>query len=87
MPRTSPRRSSAKPVLAAFSQRLRVLRLAAGLTQTELADRSLLRIAFVSRIERGTGNPSLATMALLAIGLDCHVSDFFERPEPQQPGE
>jgi transcriptional regulator with XRE-family HTH domain len=72
--------SSARPVLAAFSQRLRALRIAAQLNQLELARRSNIQVAFVRRIEHGRGNPSLATIALLAVGLECDVSDFFKSP-------
>lgn len=78
MPRTSPRLAAAKPVLVAFSRRLRTLREAALLTQDELAERSSVRVAFISRIERGASSPSLTTMALLAHGLDCDISDFFK---------
>jgi len=32
---------------------------------------------FITELELGRGNPSLATIVLLADGLDCNVVDFF----------
>jgi transcriptional regulator with XRE-family HTH domain len=49
---------------------MRDIRLAAGVSQEELARRSHLRRTFVSRIERGIANPSLATIALIVSGLE-----------------
>lgn len=44
---------------------LAALRSDAGLTQTELAERSGLAQADISRIERGVGNPTATTLARL----------------------
>ena len=41
-----------------------------GLSQRELAERSGVRQADISRIERGTGNPTEATLQRLAEALD-----------------
>ena len=43
---------------------------AIGLSQRELAERSGVRQADISRIERGTGNPTEATLQRLAEALD-----------------
>jgi transcriptional regulator with XRE-family HTH domain len=48
----------------------------AGWSQRELGQRSYMTEDFVQRIERGTENPSLASVALLALALDCDVSDL-----------
>ena len=66
----------ARPVLLLFSRRLRAVRKAAGLSQPELGRRAYMTEEFVSRIERGIANPSLATMALLALALNCDVADL-----------
>lgn len=47
-----------------LSRRVRTLRRAAHLTQNALAERASVRVAFIQRVERGEGNPSLATMVL-----------------------
>lgn len=43
---------------------------ALGLSQREVAERSGVRQADISRIERGTGNPTEATLQRLAEALD-----------------
>jgi len=45
-------------------------RVACGLSQRELAERSGVRQADISRIERGAGNPTEATLHRLASALD-----------------
>lgn len=41
----------------------------AGLTQQELAERTGIQQANISRIENGNGNPSLATLTKIANGM------------------
>ena len=69
-------RARTRAVILAFGRRVRERRLAAGLTQTELGIRAHMRKKFVGEIERGTSNPSLESMALVAGALDCNVSDL-----------
>jgi transcriptional regulator with XRE-family HTH domain len=66
----------AQPVLLRFSRRVRDARVKAGWSQRELAKRAYMGDEFVYRIEKGTENPSLASMALLALALDCDVTDL-----------
>ncbi len=49
------------------------LRLDAGLTQQELAARSGISQADISRCERGVGNPTRATLDALTAALDAHL--------------
>ena len=49
-------------------------RVAQGLTQRELSERSGVRQADVSRIERGAGNPTESTLQRLASALDRHLA-------------
>ena len=49
-----------------FGAKLRAARLAAALSQTELAERIGSIQSYISRLERGLENPSLQMMAMLA---------------------
>ena len=40
-----------------------------GITREELAKRSGLRLSNISRLEKGTGNPTLSTLKALAKGM------------------
>ena len=82
--RISPTRL-AQPVLERFSRRLRAARVEAGLSQRALGQRAYMREEFVYRMERGTENPSLATIALLAHALGCQVADFFPHDGASPP--
>jgi XRE family transcriptional regulator, regulator of sulfur utilization len=65
---------------------LLALRLAAGLTQAELAERAGLSQADISRYERGLGNPTRTTIELIAAALGAHlelVPNEAQTPEPQ----
>jgi transcriptional regulator with XRE-family HTH domain len=61
-----------------FGERLREVRLARGLTQSELADRCGTSIAAISHIERGTKVPTLTTLVRLADALECRVTKLVE---------
>ena len=49
-------------------------RAAAGLTQKELAEKTGINQADISRIERGIANPSISTLERLAAGLNAKLS-------------
>lgn len=68
-----------RPALVAFGQRVRQARHAAQITQKELAQRAFVSDRFISEIERGKENPSLASIVLLADALGCEVVDLFPR--------
>lgn len=59
------------------------LRLDAGVTQQQLAARSGIAQANVSRYERGLGNPTRATIDALAVALGAHL-ELVRNSEPQQ---
>jgi len=61
-----------------FGPHLRELRLARGLTQAELAERSRSNVIFISRLERGVTSPTLGMLLRLAEALDCRVVDLVE---------
>ena len=61
---------------AIFGPHLRELRLARGLTQAELADRSRSNVIFISRLERGVTTPTLGMLLRLSEALDCRLYDL-----------
>lgn len=62
----------------AFGERVRECRAARGLSQMALAESAGLHPTYVSGIERGLRNVSLANIHLLASALNVPISDFFE---------
>jgi transcriptional regulator with XRE-family HTH domain len=61
-----------------FGRRVRELRKAAGLTQSQLAERAGLNPRFVGSIERAEQNPTLMVIGKLAVGLELHPRDLFD---------
>jgi transcriptional regulator with XRE-family HTH domain len=61
-----------------FGLRVAALRKAAGLSQEAFADRCGFARSYMSRIERGKGNPSLDAIEALASGLKVPVRELFE---------
>jgi ribosome-binding protein aMBF1 (putative translation factor) len=59
--------------LMAFLKRLRELREAAGLSLADVAERTGMDKAFVSRLELGRGNPTVDTLARYAAALGKRV--------------
>ncbi len=52
-------------------------RLAAGMTQKQLSEKTGINQSNISKIERGTGNPSIATLERIASALGKKVSISF----------
>jgi transcriptional regulator with XRE-family HTH domain len=63
----------------AFGERVRTLRMKAELRQEDLADRCGLYRTYLSRIENGTANPTLAMIQALADSLDVPITSLFPR--------
>jgi transcriptional regulator with XRE-family HTH domain len=61
-----------------FGRILRGLRSARKLTQEELADRAGMDVTYLSDLERGRWNPSLAMIVDLANGLGIHPSELLK---------
>jgi transcriptional regulator with XRE-family HTH domain len=70
-----------------FGARIRHLRLKAGLSQEDLADKSGLDRTYVGGIERGERNPSLKNITRLALALQVGSAAFFEPTEESFSGE
>jgi transcriptional regulator with XRE-family HTH domain len=60
----------------------RVLRAAQGLTQEQIGERSGLGLRKVQQLESGRANPTIDTLALLAIGLGVDVSALLAPDAP-----
>ena len=61
-----------------FGLRVRKLRLAANLTQEQLATMSQISVDFLSLIERGKNAPSFATLEKISEALAITVKELFD---------
>ncbi|AGH51399.1 hypothetical protein G432_18405 [Sphingomonas sp. MM-1] len=61
----------------AFGEAVRAKRIAAELTQEELADRSGLDRSYIGGVERGERNPTLNVIERIALGLGVGLADLF----------
>lgn len=61
-----------------FGIRLRELREQAGLSQEAFADKCGYARSYMSRLERGQGNPSLDAIEVLAAALKVPVTSLFD---------
>ena len=66
-----------KADLKQFGQRVRELRLGAGMSQEELADRAGLHRTYIGGIERGERNIGLLNVFRLATTFGIPVADLF----------
>lgn len=66
-----------QPLRLVFGNRVRDLRLAAGLRQDEFAEICGFARSYMSRIETGGANPSLDAIEVLAAALKVPVRDLF----------
>ena len=66
-----------KTDLNQFGQRVRELRLAAGMSQEDLADRAGLHRTYIGGIERGERNIGLLNVFRLAVTFGIPVADLF----------
>jgi len=66
-------------IRARFGARLRSLRTRRGMTQVELADYLGLRRTYISDLERGKRNVSLATLEIIAQGFGLSVSKLLSK--------
>jgi transcriptional regulator with XRE-family HTH domain len=64
------------PILAALGRNIRTNRNALGLSQMGLADESGLHRTYIADLERGARNPSLISMARIALAMKMTVSDL-----------
>lgn len=67
-----------KNITVRFGQRVKTLRLQAGLSQEAFADKCGLDRTYISGIERGVRNPTLEVIGVIADGLDIKMKDLFD---------
>lgn len=70
--------------LTDLGRNVRSLRLAAGLTQQELADRADITWVYVSGIERGKVNPSLKIIEKLSTAFGLEAWELLKSCKPTQ---
>jgi len=61
-----------------FATNLRHRRVSAGLSQEDLAERTGLSQTWISRLEKGDGNPTMETLNILAKAFQISLCDLFE---------
>ncbi|CAM5779383.1 helix-turn-helix domain-containing protein [Rhizobacter fulvus] len=66
-----------KPLRVLFGDRVRELRLVAGLKQDEFAEKCGFARSYMSRIETGGANPSLDAIQTIATALRVPVKELF----------
>jgi transcriptional regulator with XRE-family HTH domain len=70
---------------ALVARNLRRLRVARGVSQENLAVDAVIDRTYVSRVERGLENPTVAVLERLANALDAQIVEFFLKPRPGEP--
>lgn len=69
-----------------IGERLRSLRLNAGLTQERLAERADLHTTYIGQLERGEKNATIESICKLAKALQIAPAQIFAHlPEPESP--
>ncbi|WP_313553918.1 helix-turn-helix transcriptional regulator [Stutzerimonas nitrititolerans] len=71
----------------AFGKVLRLRRKAAGLTQEQLAGEAGIQRNYVSLIERGVNQPTIAVLFKLAVALGCSPSALITEVETAVSGK
>lgn len=66
-----------KEITVLFGQRVKALRLQAGLSQEAFADKCGLDRTYISGIERGVRNPTLEVIWVIADGLEIDFKTLF----------
>lgn len=74
---TEPQARTSDPRRVAFGRRVRVLRVARGMSQERLADAAGMHRTYVSGLERGTRNVGLDNILALADALNVDPRDLF----------
>jgi transcriptional regulator with XRE-family HTH domain len=70
---------------ALVARNIRRLRVARGLSQEVLAVDAAIDRTYVSRLERGLENPSVAVLERLAKALSANIEELFRVPRAGEP--
>ncbi len=68
-------------IKTAFGMAVKVKRVECRLSQEQLANGADMARSFISRVERGTANPSVSSVMKIADTLKCLPSDLWLRAE------
>lgn len=63
-------------ILTVVGEAIATRRRTRGLSQEQLAERSGLHRTYIGAVERGIRNPTVTTLAQLALGLSCRASEL-----------
>ena len=69
---------------ALVARNLRRLRVRQGISQENLAVDAAIDRTYVSRLERGRENPTVAVLEKLSRALDVNIVEFFAVPRPNE---
>lgn len=83
----APRPEPTLTVSQTIARSIRELRLAAGLSQRQLAGRMAVPRSYVSKIENEKATPTLSSLERLARGLKCSILDVISPFERNRQGE
>ena len=72
-------------VQAIVARNFRRIRVRRGLSQENLAVDAGVDRSYVSRLERGLENPTVAMLDRLATALNARIAEFFVVPAPGEP--
>lgn len=71
------------PILIAFGEHLRKLRVQKGLSQEKLAEKAQLHRTYLGGVERGERNPTLMSLIRIAKALNVSLPTLLEFSERQ----
>ena len=71
------------PIVPLFAERLRDLRRASGLTQTQLARAAHVTETYISKLETAQIAPGVDLVARLCRALTCSISDLLPTAQPE----
>jgi transcriptional regulator with XRE-family HTH domain len=74
-------------VVERFAGRLKELRIRAGLSQQELADKAGIKLGAVRDLEQGRNGPTWETVLHLCAALGVSCEAFTHEPQPAPPPE
>lgn len=72
-----------KEVVSVIGTNVRNLRLQQGYSQERLADRISLSSDYLSRLERGKGNPTVGVLHRISSALGVGITSLFENTPPR----
>lgn len=70
---------------AVVARNIRRLRVKAGLSQEILAVDAKIDRSYVSRLERGIENPTVALLEKIAVAVDADIGELFVHPKKGEP--